>query len=60
MSDNQRKPTGYFLTDMIFFGLNVKSFRETADIAQLSAMVIADRTLSASGERKDRAQEIDL
>ena len=29
--------------------MEVKPFREISNIAQLSAMVIADRTLSASG-----------
>ena len=36
-------------TTIFCFVLKVQAFCEIADIAQLSAMVIADRTVSASG-----------
>ena len=44
-------------SERIFFGLKVKSFCEIANIAQRSAMVIADRTLSASGQNGSRDME---
>ena len=59
INDGQRVTFSEF-----FFRLAVKSFREIADIAQLSAMVIADRTLSASGpkirSKKGSAHPLDL
>ena len=48
MSDNWR-PTSYISRKWFIVSQKVKSFREIGNIAELSAMVIANRTLSASG-----------